>query len=162
MTKPELAEDGERRSGALNASRDPTSTQTILLACKSSSSLHCIIALCPYHRHISDQHHSFNMPVIHVVSFKYKDSVSAQEQAELWDGLNALRTECLYTDGKPYIQDFKGSTENISPEGAGKGFDVLFVSTFPSRDHVKYYIEKDPVHLAFVVSRSVVRTKERP
>lgn len=101
------------------------------------------------------------MPVIHVVSFKYKDSVSAKEQGELWDDLNALRTECLYTDGKPYIHDFKGSTENISPEGAGKGFDVLFVSTFPSREHVKYYLEKDPVHLAFVVSHSGVRTKRK-
>ena len=92
------------------------------------------------------------MPVVHVVSFKYKDSVSTEERKELYDQFNTFRTACIYEDGKPYIQDFKSSSENISPEGAGKGFDDMFISTFPSREHVTYYLEKDPVHLAFVVS----------
>lgn len=92
------------------------------------------------------------MPVIHVVSFKYKDSVSSAERKDLYDHFNTFRTECLYSDGKPYILDFKSSTKNTSVENAGKGFDDIFISTFPSQDHVKYYLEKDPVHLAFVVS----------
>ncbi|EST07102.1 Stress responsive alpha-beta barrel [Kalmanozyma brasiliensis GHG001] len=90
------------------------------------------------------------MPVVHVVSFKYKDSVSEEQRSQLWADLNAFRTQCLYSDGKPYILDFKGSTENISPEGRGQGYHQLFISTFPSREHVKYYLEQDPVHRAFV------------
>lgn len=92
------------------------------------------------------------MPVIHVVSFKYKDSVPSEERQQLYDHFNTFRTQCLYTDSKPYILDFKSSTQNTSPENAGKGFHHIFISTFPSQEHVKYYLEKDPVHLAFVVS----------
>ncbi|CDU25382.1 uncharacterized protein SPSC_05216 [Sporisorium scitamineum] len=91
------------------------------------------------------------MPVVHVVSFKYKDSVSSAERTELYNQFGTFQTECLYTDGKPYILDFQSSTENTSPENAGKGFHHIFISTFPSQDHVKYYLEQDPVHLAFVV-----------
>ncbi|SNX87354.1 uncharacterized protein MEPE_06064 [Melanopsichium pennsylvanicum] len=90
------------------------------------------------------------MPIIHIVSFKYKDSVSSSERQEIYDQFNTFKSKCLDTDDKPYILDFKSSTQNISPEGAGKGFHHIFISTFPSQEHVKYYLEKDPVHLAFV------------
>ncbi|CBQ70030.1 conserved hypothetical protein (C-terminal fragment), partial [Sporisorium reilianum SRZ2] len=62
----------------------------------------------------------------------------------------AFPTQCLYTDGQPYMLDFKSSTENTSPENAGKGFHHIFISTFPSQDHVRFYLEQDPVHRAFV------------
>lgn len=91
------------------------------------------------------------MPVVHVVSFKYKDSVSSEERLELYHQFNTFKAQCLDSDNKPYILDFKSSTENTSPENAGKGFHHIFITTFPSQDHVKYYLENDPVHLAFVV-----------
>jgi hypothetical protein len=91
------------------------------------------------------------MPVVHVVSFKYKDSVSPEQRRGLYDDFNTFRTACLYSDGQPYILDFKSSTHNTSPENAGKGFHHIFISTFPSQEHVQYYLEHDPVHLAFVV-----------
>lgn len=90
------------------------------------------------------------MPVIHVVSFKYKESVSSQERLELYSQFGTFKTQCLYTDNQPYILGLKSSTENTSPENAGKGFHHIFITTFPSQDHVKYYLDKDPVHLAFV------------
>lgn len=95
------------------------------------------------------------MPVVHVVSFKYKDSVSSEDRLDLYNHFGTFKAECLYTDGKPYILDFKSSTENTSPENAGKGFHHIFVSTFPSQEHVKHYLEEDPVHLAFVVSSAL-------
>lgn len=101
---------------------------------------------------IFDEQSLITMAIVHVVSFKYKDSVSAEQSLELYNQFNTFKSACLYTDGKPYILDFKSSTENTSPENAGKGFHHIFISTFPSQDHVKHYLEKDPVHLAFVVS----------
>lgn len=96
------------------------------------------------------------MPVTHVVSFKYKDSTSTEERTDLYNHFNTFKTACLDTDGKPYILDFKSSTQNTSVENAGKGFHHIFISTFPSQDHVKYYLEEDPVHLAFVVSNRLL------
>ncbi len=64
--------------------------------------------------------HLITMPVVHVVSFKYKDSVSSQERKELYDQFNSFPTQCLYEDGKPYLLDFKSSTTNTSVEKAGK------------------------------------------
>ena len=84
------------------------------------------------------------MPVVHVVSFKYKDSVSSTERTALYDEFGTFATQCLYTDGQPYMLEFKSSTENTSPENAGKGFHHIFVSTFPSQAHVRYYLEQDP------------------
>ncbi|SPO29321.1 uncharacterized protein UTRI_06270 [Ustilago trichophora] len=90
------------------------------------------------------------MPIIHIVSLKYKDAVSTSQRQDLFNQLNNFPHQCLYNDGKPYIVDFKSSTQNISPEGAGKGFHHTFVSTFPSKDHMKWYLEHDRVHLDFV------------
>lgn len=92
--------------------------------------------------------------VIHVVSFKYKSSVDESERRALYDEFNTFKTRCVDETGKAYLIDFKSSTTNTSVEKAGKGFHHIFVSTFPSQDHVKYYLEKDPIHLAFVVSVS--------
>ena len=58
------------------------------------------------------------MPIVHVVSFKYKDSVSSEERTELYNQFGTFQTKCLYTNNKPYILDFKSSTQNISPENA--------------------------------------------
>lgn len=101
------------------------------------------------------------MPVVHVVSFKYQPSVSSTERMELYRQFNTFRSECRYTDGEPYILDFKSSTQNISPENAGKGFHHIFITTFPSQQHVNYYLENDPVHLAFVVSALAITSDTR-
>ncbi|TKY87915.1 hypothetical protein EX895_003011 [Sporisorium graminicola] len=90
------------------------------------------------------------MPVVHVVSFKYNVSVTAEQRTQLYDHFGTFQDKCLYTDSKPYILDFKSSTQNTSPENAGKGFHHIFISTFPSQEPVKYYLEQDPVHLDFV------------
>ncbi|PWN19925.1 hypothetical protein BCV69DRAFT_271103 [Microstroma glucosiphilum] len=89
------------------------------------------------------------MPYIHVVAFTYRSDVTDSDKAELVKSLRALETECVNEQGKPYIRDFKLGEANISPEGAGKGFEHLFIVTFDSKKDVQYYLEKDPVHVAF-------------
>ncbi|PWZ03452.1 hypothetical protein BCV70DRAFT_184434 [Testicularia cyperi] len=90
------------------------------------------------------------MVVIHVVAFKFKESVGQEMRQEIYDEFNQFKSNCKQADGSQYIVDFKSGDVNTSKEGGGKGFHQTFVVTFASQDHVTYYVNQDPVHVAFV------------
>ncbi|EPQ53260.1 hypothetical protein GLOTRDRAFT_140121 [Gloeophyllum trabeum ATCC 11539] len=86
-------------------------------------------------------------PIVHIVSFKYKDPAVAPEAARKFA---ALKDECKLDNGKgaPYIASFAGGS-NISPEGMTKGLHQTFVMTFPDIPTRDYYLDHDPAHQAF-------------
>ncbi|TFK51164.1 hypothetical protein OE88DRAFT_1509208 [Heliocybe sulcata] len=61
-------------------------------------------------------------PIIHIVSFKYKDPSVAPEVSRKFQ---ALKDECKLDNGKgaPYISNFVGGANN-SNEGMTKGLHV--------------------------------------
>jgi hypothetical protein len=68
------------------------------------------------------------------------------------NGLLALKQECIHpTTKQTYIKSSVGGREN-SPEGHQGGVTHVFISEFENDEDRKYYLEKDPAHLAFVKS----------
>lgn len=61
--------------------------------------------------------------VTHVVSFKYKPSVSSAERHLFGSSFLALKDTCLDKTGQPYILSLTGGSNN-SPEGHTKGLEV--------------------------------------
>lgn len=113
------------------------------------------------------------MPVIHVVAFKFRPTVTASDRARITEEFRALKHRAVKTQPPApmlittpagqaqeervnYILDIKGSDRNTSPEGMSKGFDALFVATFASSADRDFYVHDDPVHQAF----KEVRKKE--
>ena len=63
--------------------------------------------------------------VVHLVMFKYR---SDEEGIEVARRFQALATECLNKDGKPYIVSLTGGVNN-STEGFDKGLEVRVSGT---------------------------------
>ncbi|KZT30033.1 hypothetical protein NEOLEDRAFT_1126791 [Neolentinus lepideus HHB14362 ss-1] len=86
-------------------------------------------------------------PIIHIVSFKYKDPAVAPEASRKFQ---ALKDECKLETGKgtPYIVSFVGGANN-STEGRTKGLQQTFILTFPDEASRDYYCDVDPAHQAF-------------
>ncbi|RDW60260.1 hypothetical protein BP5796_11866 [Coleophoma crateriformis] len=92
------------------------------------------------------------MRIIHIVMFEFKEEVTAEEIAVICDKMLALKDKCLHpTTNTPYVKMAMGGKEN-SPEGIAGGITHAFVEEFENEEDRKYYLEKDPAHLAFVES----------
>jgi len=92
------------------------------------------------------------MTIVHIVLFEFKPTVHSTVVHDACNRMLALRENCIHpTTNKPYILDSSGGRDN-SPEGHQGGFSHAFVSHFSSEEDRKYYLEKDPAHLAFVKS----------
>ncbi|CAO1618040.1 unnamed protein product [Parajaminaea phylloscopi] len=95
-------------------------------------------------------------PYTHIVSFKYRPDVSEETRAEVHRRFLALKHQCRVQSSKhaessptqsgQYIASLTGGSRNISPEGAGKDYDHLFVVIFHTSEHVAYYLDEDPAH----------------
>ncbi|KDQ49757.1 hypothetical protein JAAARDRAFT_200590 [Jaapia argillacea MUCL 33604] len=84
-------------------------------------------------------------PVIHIVSFKYKNVDDAPEASRRF---KALMTECKFHDGKPYILSLVAGSNN-SPEEGSKGLEHTFIVTFPNLETRDYYLDVDVTHQEF-------------
>jgi len=93
------------------------------------------------------------MPLVHIVLFEFKPNVHSSVVHDACERMLALRENCIHpTTKQPYILDSSGGRDN-SPEGQQVGgFSHGFVSHFANEEDRKYYLEKDPAHLAFVKS----------
>ncbi|CEH13237.1 Stress responsive alpha-beta barrel [Ceraceosorus bombacis] len=89
------------------------------------------------------------MTITHIVSFRYAETVDQATRQSVFQRFLDLRSLCKLQDGSAYIADVIAGNANISPEGAGKGFDHTFIVTFNNADHVKHYLETDAAHLDF-------------
>jgi len=79
--------------------------------------------------------------LLHVVSFKFKDTASKAQIKEVEDSFRALKTKI------PQIKDYQWGT-NVSPEKHDKGFTHGFILTFTSeKDRDDYLVHPD--HKAF-------------
>ncbi|KAH9825793.1 stress-response A/B barrel domain-containing protein HS1-like [Teratosphaeria destructans] len=64
----------------------------------------------------------------------------------------ALSQNCLHpTTSQPYVKSYGGGRDT-SPEGLQGAFTHGFISEFQNEEDRKYYLERDPAHLAFVAS----------
>jgi hypothetical protein len=69
-------------------------------------------------------HKTLTMAVIHIVHFQYNRSAcDAATKADIADRFLKLKQKCLNKDGKPYILDITGGTNN-SPEGVAEKLEV--------------------------------------
>ncbi|EMC95220.1 hypothetical protein BAUCODRAFT_72787 [Baudoinia panamericana UAMH 10762] len=92
------------------------------------------------------------MPIIHIVLFEFKPTVSHAQVEDACKRMLALSEKCIHpTTNQRYVTGHGGGRDN-SPEGLQGGFSHGFVSEFQNEEDRKYYLEKDPAHLAFVKS----------
>ncbi|TPX14702.1 uncharacterized protein E0L32_005097 [Thyridium curvatum] len=84
--------------------------------------------------------------------FSFAPLATQEEVQGVCDRMLALKDRCLHPQtNKPYVKSGIGGKDN-SPEGLQDGISHIFVSEFESEEDRKYYLEKDPEHLAFVES----------
>ncbi|KAE9371885.1 stress responsive A/B barrel domain protein [Stipitochalara longipes BDJ] len=92
------------------------------------------------------------MSIVHVVMFEFKGEATAEEITDVCSRMLALKDQCLHPTSKtPYIKSGIGGKQN-SPEGLSGGLTHIFVVQLENEEDRKYYLEKDPAHLAFVKS----------
>jgi len=92
------------------------------------------------------------MAIVHIVLFEFKPTLTHAVVADACKRMLALKDNCVHpTTNKPYVKSHGGGRDN-SPEGNQGGFTHGFVFEFETEEDRKYYLEKDPAHLAFVAS----------
>ncbi|KAI0003517.1 stress responsive A/B barrel domain protein [Xylariaceae sp. FL0662B] len=92
------------------------------------------------------------MTIYHIVLFKFKSLVPPEEIEAACERMLALGTNCIHpVSQKSYVKVVGGGRDN-SPENAQNGMTHPFIFQFENEEDRKYYLEKDPAHLAFVAS----------
>ncbi|KAJ5620261.1 hypothetical protein N7510_004245 [Penicillium lagena] len=107
------------------------------------------------------------MSITHIVLFQFKEGVSPEVVNDVCERMLGLKDNCIHPSSqKPYIKSSSGGRDN-SIEGAQyenplaallisvmrkNGISHAFVVEFANAADRDFYIEKDPVHLAFVRS----------
>eukprot|EP01087_Luapelamoeba_hula_P011293 TRINITY_DN3051_c0_g2_i1.p1 TRINITY_DN3051_c0_g2~~TRINITY_DN3051_c0_g2_i1.p1 ORF type:complete len:170 (-),score=27.26 TRINITY_DN3051_c0_g2_i1:117-581(-) len=93
--------------------------------------------------------------VRHIVTFRFKTSVSDQERAEVMSTYRALQFKCVNrTTHKPYIVSFDAGFPN-SKEGQDQGQEQGYIVTFKNVEDRNYFVGRpytypyDPYHDAF-------------
>lgn len=92
--------------------------------------------------------------VVHIVLFRFRDSTTTADRGEVARRFHALAGG--RRDGRPYIRSIRSGSQ-ISPEGAGHGFELGFVVEFASEGDRNHYLGRpfvgdsdfDPDHDAF-------------
>ena len=93
----------------------------------------------------------------HIVLFRYKPMVSAEQRREVFDRFLQLKDKAK-RNGQPYIVSIKAGAQNTSLEGAGQNFDQAFIVEFRSEGDRNYYVGTpavtdpafyDPAHQEF-------------
>ncbi|MCJ1347007.1 hypothetical protein MMC31_005227 [Peltigera leucophlebia] len=89
------------------------------------------------------------MDIVHIVMFQFKDIASAEQVQDASDCMLALQSACVHpTTNQPYVKSIIGGKDN-SPEGLQNGITHVFIAEFETDDDRKYYLDKDPAHIAF-------------
>jgi hypothetical protein len=92
----------------------------------------------------------------HIVLFKYRDTVSVEQQGEIRSRFMNLGKESKWR-GKSYIKSIE-TGDQISGEGADRGIQQAFIVTFSSEGARNYYVGSpvvkdsnyyDPAHESF-------------
>jgi len=90
----------------------------------------------------------------HIVVFRYKADVTAQQKAEIATRFVGLKNVARH-NGTPYIVSITGG-KAISKEGFDQGLEQAFVVTFKNQADRDYFVGKpysdamDPAHQAMV------------
>ena len=79
----------------------------------------------------------------HLVLFRYKDSVTADQKKEIIRRFLALKNEST-RDGAPYIDSIETGSQ-ISGEGIDEEFEQGFIVTFKSEGDRNFYVGRDIV-----------------
>ncbi|CAL3973095.1 hypothetical protein PZA11_005419 [Diplocarpon coronariae] len=87
--------------------------------------------------------------IVHIVMFEYKEDAKAAEVTDVNAKMLALKDNCVHPrTRKPYVRMGAGGKQN-SPEGLTGGVQYIFVMEFANEEDRAYYLDKDPVHVAF-------------
>ncbi|WPH04959.1 Hypothetical protein R9X50_00785600 [Acrodontium crateriforme] len=92
------------------------------------------------------------MPIMHIVLFEFKPTLHKAQVDDICTRMLALPQKCRHpSTGQLYLKSHSGGRDT-SPEGLQGAFTHGFISEFANEEDRKYYLEKDPDHLAFVKS----------
>ncbi|PBP17627.1 hypothetical protein BUE80_DR011591 [Diplocarpon rosae] len=87
--------------------------------------------------------------IMHIVMFEYKEGAKPAEVQEANARMLALKDKCVHPITKtPYVRMGMGGRQN-SPEGLTGGVQYIFLIEFANEEDRAYYLDKDPVHVAF-------------
>ena len=75
--------------------------------------------------------------VVHIVLFRFRATASREDRAEVQRRFLALAD--AERDGRRYIRSIRSGPQ-VSPEGAGHGFDIGFVVEFASEGDRNFYL----------------------
>lgn len=75
--------------------------------------------------------------LVHIVLFRFAASTTAEQRADVQRRFQALAE--AERDGRRYIRSIRSGPQ-ISPEGAGHGFDAGFVVEFASEGDRNFYL----------------------
>ncbi|PBP19539.1 hypothetical protein BUE80_DR009760 [Diplocarpon rosae] len=98
-----------------------------------------------------------NKGIMHIVMFKYKEGAKQVDVEEVNARMLALKENCVHPiTKKPYVRMGMGGRQN-SPEGLTNhvdekgqgGIEYIFLIEFANEEDRAYYLDKDPVHVAF-------------
>ncbi|KFY23654.1 hypothetical protein V491_02462, partial [Pseudogymnoascus sp. VKM F-3775] len=88
------------------------------------------------------------MTIIHIVLFEFAADADPKAVNDICKRMLNLSNTCRHPEnGQQYVFNGTGGKNN-SPEGLDGGLTHAFISHFVSEEDRKYYLEKDPVHLA--------------
>ncbi|KAL7268119.1 hypothetical protein RUND412_009270 [Rhizina undulata] len=87
-------------------------------------------------------------PITHIVCFQYRNDIPYEEMVRHFESFLALKEKCVKPDGGRYLKSMKAG-KNISKENFSRGMTHGFVLEFECQADLDYYINKDPVHVAF-------------
>jgi hypothetical protein len=102
------------------------------------------------------QHHHHLLPskakdtsIIHVVHFRFYDSVPAHVRSHISHAFTLLQDKCLHPKThRPYIKAFTGGVD-VSIENLQRGYHASFILEFESAEDRDFYVLKDEAHRGF-------------
>lgn len=92
--------------------------------------------------------------VRHIVTFRFNETVTAQQQAEIMSNYTALKDICTLPNGQLYIVSFEGGIPN-SREGFQQQMQQAYIVSFKNIHDRDYFVGRpfttpyDPHHDAF-------------
>ncbi|KAI1424186.1 stress responsive A/B barrel domain-containing protein [Xylaria sp. FL1777] len=92
------------------------------------------------------------MAIYHIVMFKFKAQLPAEEIKAACDGMLGLGEKCVHPTTKAQYLKMLGGGKNNSPEGHQNEITHCFVVRFENEEDRKYYTESDPAHREFIAA----------
>jgi hypothetical protein len=90
-------------------------------------------------------------PVLHMVLYTFKASLSATDIQESQKNMLSLKERCLNpTTGKPYIVSMIAGSNLVTGSPYSRGYTHGLLMEFANKKDWLYYMKEDPAHTEFI------------